>query len=227
MAASDSEKVTVLIVEDHPVSLDGLIGYIRTAPDIVIVGTADEGSEAVALVREFVPDVVIVDLFLAQSQLDGIEITRAIRELSPSTQVLVVTAYDDDALILGALGAGAMGYLLKTSTSADLLDAIRDVARRQPVLHPRVFDKLMSVLRPSHDDLQSGSPRAPQLTEREWDVVTLISQGCSNKDIAERLVISEKTVKVHVSNILQKLHLTNRVEVRYWVLSQSSSSDTT
>lgn len=226
MATSGSEEVTVLIVEDHPVSLDGLIGYIRTAPDIVIVGNANEGSEAVALVQELVPDVVIVDLVLAQSQLDGIEVTRAIRELSPSTQVLVVTAYDDDALILGALGAGAMGYLLKTSTSVDLLDAIRNVARRQPVLHPRVFEKLTHVLRASHGDLQSGSPTPPQLTNRERDVVTLISQGCSNKEIAERLVISEKTAKVHVSNILQKLHLTNRVEVRYWALNQSSSTDT-
>jgi NarL family two-component system response regulator LiaR len=217
MSNNNGDTITVLLVEDHPVSLNGLRSYLQTSPDFHVVGETGDADEAIRLTQDHAPDVAIIDLVLSQSEMDGVELTQVVREISPNTQVLILTAYDDDAYILGALTSGAMGYLLKTSTSYDLLDAVRAVARRQPVLHPRVYAKLTGYL-----SLPEGvdSPSVPKISSREHDVVALIEQGLSNKEIADRLVISEKTVKAHVSNILQKLHFSSRREVRLWALNQ-------
>ena len=221
MCEPQPSPITVLVVEDHPVVLDGLRGYLQTAADIQVVGHTSDGQEAVALVQEHVPDVVILDMVLDGSEMNGLETICQLREASPNTQVLVLSAYQDDHLVFPAIQAGAMGYLLKTSPSHDILDAVRAVARRQPVLHPRIYEKLADFLSHASEGLLADS-KQPQLTNREWEVLTLVAQNLSNKEIAEALVISEKTVKTHVSNILQKLHLSDRHQAGWWAMQQSA-----
>jgi DNA-binding NarL/FixJ family response regulator len=215
--------ITVVAVDDHPMTLDALDGYLRTADDIEIVATTADGEEAVDLVGEWVPDVVLMDLRLDGSEIDGVEATRRITAISPSTQVLALSAYDGDRYVFPALKAGAMGYILKTASTDKILDAIRSVARRQPFLDPRIYDKLRSFLGQMGDISLSES--RPHLTPREEEVLDLLAQGMSNQEIADELFISIKTVKTHVSNILQKLHLSDRTQARYWALQRSPDEE--
>ena len=214
--------ISVIIVDDHPMTLDGLAGYVGTASDMKVVACTGDGKEAVDLVEEQVPDVVLMDLELKYSEIDGIEATRLITEASPSTQVLAVTAHDEDAYVFPALAAGAMGYVLKNASCDEILNAIRSVARRQPFLDRRIYEKLRQFLVQTGDGALSAES-APGLTAREQEVLGLLAEGLSNQEIAERLVVSVKTVKTHVSNILQKLHLSNRTQVRYWALQHSAT----
>jgi NarL family two-component system response regulator LiaR len=216
--------ISVLVVDDHPMALDALTGYLETADDMEVVACTGDGDEAVTLVQEKVPDVVLMDLVLDGSEIDGIEATRHITNVSPNTQVLALSAYDDDRHVFPALKAGAMGYVLKTASPGDILDAIRAVARRQPFLDRRIYEKLRQFLAQVRDDAWLPEP-CPQLTPREQEVLDLLAEGLSNKEIAERLVISVKTVKTHVSNILQKLHLTDRTQVRYWAMQQGMTDE--
>jgi len=224
MCDCQTDQITVLIVEDHPVVRDGLVGYINTAKDMKVIGQTADGEEGVTLVIEQVPDVVLMDVVLEKSEITGSEATRRITSLCPNTQVLVLSAFDDDDKVFPTLKAGAMGYLLKTSSSAQILDAIRQVVRRQPYLDQRVYRKLTDYLVVSG---KGGDPTElkPRLTPRESEVLPLLARGLSNKDIAEQLFISVKTVKTHVSNILQKLHLTDRTQVRYWAIQQGIAKE--
>ena len=201
--------------------LDALTNYLETADDIEVVACTGDGEEAVSLVQEKVPDVVLMDLVLDDSEIDGIEATRRITGVSPSTQVLALSAYDEDKYVFPALKAGAMGYALKTASSGEILDAIRSVARRQPFLDRRIYDKLRRFLAQVREEVLLPEPH-PRLTPREQEVLDLLAEGLSNQAIADRLFVSIKTVKTHVSNTLQKLHLSDRTQARFWALQRKA-----
>lgn len=224
MCDCQTDYITVLIVEDHPVVRDGLVGYINTAEDMEVIGQTADGEKAVALATDLVPDVVLMDIVLDESEITGAEATLRITSLCPNTQVLALSAFDDDDKVFPTLKAGAMGYLLKTSSSAQILDAIRQVARRQPYLDQRIYRKLTDYLVITRGGIAPGELK-PRLTPREKEVLPLLAQGLSNQAIADQLVISIKTVKTHVSNILQKLHLPDRIQVRYWAIQQGITGE--
>lgn len=207
------EKISVLIADDHPVVRQGLRTFLELLPDVELVGEATDGEEAVSKVQELLPDVVLMDLVMPQ--LDGIEAIRRIRTVSPSTQVLVLTSFADDEKVLSAVKAGAAGYLLKDVQPQELAEAVRAVNRGEAQLHPTVAAKLMQEIS------QGGRPAEQELlTGRELEVLRLIARGLSNKLIARELVLSEKTVKTHVSNILSKLHLADRTQAALYAVKQ-------
>lgn len=202
-----SEGITVLVVDDHAVVRQGVRAFLTAQPDLVVVGTAASGEEALRLVAEHAPDVVLVDLVMPG--MDGVETTRRLRQLSPRTRVLILTSYDQDEHIFPAIRAGALSYLLKEIGPEELVEAIRRAARGEAVLHPRVAARVVQELHGTRKD----QPNAfADLSERELEVLRQIADGLSNEEIAERLIISEKTVKSHVSNILAKLHVADRTQ---------------
>lgn len=208
------EKIGVLIVDDHRVVRQGLRDFLELQDDIEIVGEAASGEEGVKIARDMLPDVVLQDLVLPG--IDGVEATRQIKAVSPSTRVIVLTSFADGDKVFPAIKAGAISYLLKDVQPEELARAIRAAQRNEAVLHPEVASKLMKEFnapRPSENQVE-------QLTEREMDVLRLIARGKSNKEIADALIISEKTVKTHVSNILSKLHLADRTQAAIYALRQ-------
>ena len=209
-----TDAIRVLIVDDHAVVRQGLRAFLQTQDDVEIAGEAADGDEAIRQVRELVPDVVLMDLVMPK--LDGIAAIREMRALSPSTKVLVLTSFADDDKVFAAVKAGAAGYLLKDIRPQELGDAIRTVYRGEALLHPTVAAKLMQEL------AQSGRRQASpdSLTDRELDVLRLIARGMSNKEIALELGVAEKTVKTHVSNILQKLHLADRTQAALYAVRE-------
>ena len=192
--------VTVLIVDDHAIVRHGLRTYLGAQAGLLVVGEAASGEEAVRLVAELVPDVVLLDLVLPG--LDGIETTRQVRRTSPSTRVIVLTSFADDELVVRALRAGALSYLLKEAHPGEVAAAVRRAARGEAVIHPSVASRLLG----------EGAAGPDELSERELQVLRLIAAGRSNAAIAGELQISEQTVKKHVSNILGKLHLADRTQ---------------
>ncbi len=206
------EPITVLIVDDHAVVRQGIRAFLETQDDIQVVAEAASGEEALACAARHAPDVVLMDLVMPG--MDGVQATREIKRISPRSQVIVLTSYHDDEHIFPAIRAGALSYLLKDVAPADLLDAVRRAARGEAVLHPRVAARLMQELR-AEERREPADPKPSafaDLTEREIEVLRLIAEGLSNAEIAARLVISERTVKSHVSNILSKLHLADRTQ---------------
>lgn len=199
--------ITVLLVDDHAIVRSGVRSYLDTQPDIKVIGEAGSGVEAVQLAQELVPDVVLMDLMMPE--MDGVEATWRLRRISPRSQVIVLTSYHEDTHIFPAVKAGALSYLLKDIAPSELADAVRAAARGEAVLHPRIAARVLQELRGDHSD-----PVNPfsSLSEREQEVLRLIAEGLSNAQIAEKLVLSEKTVKGHVSNILSKLHLSDRTQ---------------
>ena len=208
------DPISVLLIDDHRVVRQGLHDFLELQDDIEVVGEAPSGEEGMQLARELLPDVVLMDLVMPG--MDGVETTRRVKQVSPSSRVIVLTSFADDDKVFPAIKAGAISYLLKDISPEDLAHAIRAAQRNEAVLHPEVAAKLMQ---------EFSSPRgaeAPveQLTEREMDVLRLIARGKSNKEIADTLIISEKTVKTHVSNILSKLHLADRTQAAIYALRQ-------
>ncbi len=208
------EPISVFLVDDHQVVRQGLRDFLELQDGIDVVGEASSGIEAVQFVKQLLPDVVIMDLVMPE--IDGVEATRRVKAISPSTQVIVLTSFADDDKVFPAIKAGAISYLLKDVSPLDLARAVRAAKRGEAVLHPEVAAKLMQ---------EFSTPRAPEneaesLTEREMDVLRLIARGHSNREIAEALIISEKTVKTHVSNILSKLHLADRTQAAIYALRQ-------
>jgi NarL family two-component system response regulator LiaR len=202
-----TESITVLIVDDHAVVRQGVRGYLEAQPDISITGEAASGEEAVRLAADQVPDVVLMDLLMPG--MDGVEATRRVRRVSPRSQVVVLTSYHEDVHIFPAIKAGALSYLLKDVGPEELAGAVRAAARGEAILHPHVATRVMQELRGTRREVPN--PFA-ELTDRELEVMHLIAEGLSNALIAERLVLSEKTVKGYVSNILSKLHLADRTQ---------------
>jgi NarL family two-component system response regulator LiaR len=185
----------------------GVRAYLESQPDFEVVGEAGSGAEAVELAEALAPDVVLMDL--AMPGMDGIEATDRIRRVSPRSQVVVLTSYHDDAHIFPAVKAGALSYLLKDAPPEKVAEAVRAAARGEATLHPRVAARVLSEVRGQQD--AAPNPFL-DLTEREQEVLRLIADGQPNERIAEGLVLSEKTVKGHVSNILSKLHLADRTQ---------------
>ena len=209
-----NDQITVFIVDDHDVVRKGLRFYLNARPDITIVGEAGDAQTAVAGVTEHVPDVVLMDLVLplqpgAQpSDQGGVQATRQIRQSSPRTQVVVLTSYARDELLFSAIKAGALSYLLKDADAETVLHAIHAASRGEAILHPRIARRLMAEVRTS---AKRREPAA-DLTAREMEVLQQIAQGRSNAKIAAELFITERTVKAHVSNLLSKLHLSDRTQ---------------
>jgi two-component system, NarL family, response regulator LiaR len=205
--------ITVLIVDDHAVVRQGLRTFLDLQPDIKVVGEAADGTEALAQAQALLPDIILMDLVMPNQ--DGVSATRAITSAVPSSKVLVLTSFSEDEKVFASIKAGAHGYLMKDVLPPELVKAIRTVYRGEAQLHPEIARKLMN-------EFSTPVPTAPKhdLTERELDVLRLIAQGKSNKGIAEDLILSEKTVKTHVSNILQKLHLSDRTQAAVYALKQ-------
>ena len=204
---SDPGTLTLVVVDDHELVRHGVCAFLDAQPDLVVVGEAATGKEALALAEELVPDVVLMDLLMPG--IDGIETTRLLKQVSPRTQVVVLTSHHDDAHVFPALRAGAISYVLKSIGPAELAATVRRAARGEPTLHPRVALRLMQDVR---GDDEHGAGAVAELTPREMEVLKLIAEGLANADIAERLGVAEKTVKGHVSNVLSKLHLADRTQ---------------
>lgn len=196
------DPIRVLIVDDHAIVREGLRAFLQLQPDIEVVGEADGGDAAVLEASRVEPDVVLMDLLMPDGS--GIEAIRRLREAQPGSRVLVLTSYIDDAQVFSAIQAGAAGYQLKDIQPDDLAQAIRDVHSGRPALHSEAQARLM------HRAVEP--PAGTTLTPRERDVLKLLAEGFANKEIARRLFVSEKTVKTHVSSILQKLGVQDRTQ---------------
>ena len=208
------EAISVLLVDDHRVVRQGLCDFLELQEGIEVVAEAGSGEEGVQLAQELLPDVVLMDLVMPG--IDGVEATRRIKAVSPSSQVIVLTSFIDDDKVFPAIKAGAISYLLKDVQPEELARAIHAAQRGEAVLHPEVAAKLMH----EFTSPQPADNPVEQLTEREMDVLRQIARGKSNKEIADALIISEKTVKTHVSNILSKLHLADRTQAAIYALRQ-------
>ncbi len=205
-------RIRILIADDQPLFREGLCTLLGTIDDFEVVGTAEDGAHALRLATLYHPDVVLMDLRMPV--MDGVSATRRLRAESPEAQIVVLTTFDDDDSILDAVRAGALGYLLKDTASDELANAVRRAAKGESILTPRVATRLMR-----HVARQSSSPSTPvtnarvieELTTREREILALLARGASNKDIARSLNVAEGTVKNHVSSILAKLNVNDRL----------------
>lgn len=206
------EPIRLVLVDDHRVVRRGLRSFLEAFPDITIVGEASSGEEVLEKIEGWLPEVVVMDL-LMPGGIDGIEATRRIRSISPRTQVVVLTAYADDARVVAALRAGAIGYVRKEADAEILLAAVRAASRGQSMLDPAIAGSVLQ-------DLLSSTQIGDDLTEREMEVLRLLAHGRTNREIAEELVVGAETVKTHVGNILAKLHLAHRTQAVIHALKQ-------
>ena len=199
--------ITLVIVDDHALVRRGIRAFLETQPDLEVCGEAASGLDAVKLAIEKAPDVILMDLIMPE--LDGIEATRQIKQASPRSQVIILTSYHEDQHIFPAIRAGALSYLLKDIRPEELAEAVRKAAAGEAILHPQVAARLVQEMQGNRQE-----PAGPfaELSERELEVLHLVAAGLSNMEIAEKLVVSDKTVKSHVSNILAKLHLADRTQ---------------
>jgi DNA-binding NarL/FixJ family response regulator len=200
-------SIRILVIDDHPVVRDGLIAMLETQPDFVIVGEGASGKDALIQAQQLTPDVILLDLEMPE--MDGVEALQALRQASPDVCVIVFTAFDTDDRIVTAIQAGAKGYLLKGAPRNDIFKAIRVVSAGGSLLEPLVASKILQHLSAPE---RTPPPLIESLTERENDVLELLAQGRKNREIAEQLFITERTVKFHVSAILGKLGASNRTE---------------
>jgi len=203
------ESVKVLIAEDHVITRQGMRSLLEKEGDLTVIAEAGDGKKAVEMVIEAEPDVVVMDI--AMPEVNGIEATRQIKALRPATAVLILSAYDDDEYVFGLLEAGAAGYLLKTANGDELVNAIRAVNRGEPVLDPIILRKVIDRFRFRERGTDVDKP-AEQLSERELDVLKRAARGMSNKEVADELHLSKRTVEGHLRTIFNKLGVGSRTE---------------
>jgi two-component system, NarL family, response regulator LiaR len=201
------DAIRVVLVDDHNMVRIGLKAYFSTLSDILVVGEAGTGEEAVRLAADLSPDVILMDLIMPG--MDGVEATRQVKKVSPHTQMIVLTSYHEDEHIFPAIRAGALSYVLKDIDPDDLADAVRRAHAGEAVLNPRVATRMVKELGGIRQETINPFQ---ELTNRELEVLKRIASGMNNHEIAEALVISEKTVKTHITNILTKLHLSDRTQ---------------
>jgi NarL family two-component system response regulator LiaR len=210
--------IRVLIVDDHPIVIGGIRAFLEEAEDIQIIGEAHNGIMAIQAFKQLKPDVTLMDLIMPE--MDGIEAIRLITEDEPEAKILVLTSFITDDKVFPAIKAGAMGFLLKDSEPKELINAIRSVDKGEPTLQPNIARKVLREL---------GRPRAEEpipdpLTDRETEVLRLLAKGLDNQEIAERLFVAEVTVRTHISRILRKLQLANRVQATLFALKKGLTS---
>ena len=218
MTRMSKKKVTVLVVDDHEMVREGLLTFLELHDGIEVVGEASNGREAIEQTQQLSPDVVLMDLVMPE--MDGIVATKQIRDLSPNTKIIALTSFGEDDKVMAAVRAGAAGYLLKNVSPPDLVRAIEDVHRGEAHLQPEIAKKLMGQF---VDQSRNFGPS--ELTERELQVLGLIANGLSNREIATALRIAEKTVKVHVGNILNKLGLADRTQAAIYAIKKGLVPD--
>lgn len=209
-----SESIRVLIADDHQLVRQGFMALLSVKPGVEVVGQAQNGIEAVELAQSLKPDIILMDLLMPKK--NGIEATREIKANNPDIRILIITSFAEDENVYQAIKAGALGYLMKDSSPQELMQAILDVCSGKMSLHPNIALKLIDELnRPTE-----SKPIDDPLTDREIEVLKLVAKGQSNQEIAEKLVVSNRTVGAHVSNILSKLHLANRTQAALYALRQ-------
>lgn len=209
-----SQRIRVFIADDHPIVRRGIRDLLETEGDLELIGEATNGRDAVSEAARLNPDVILMDLVMAP--VDGIEATRQIKEQKPDSKILILTSFATDDKVFPAIKAGALGYLIKDTGPEDLVQAIRQVYRGQPTLHPIIAQKvLVEISQPAE-----SQPTPDPLTEREVEVLKLLAHGLTNQEIADQLVIGVTTVYSHVSNILSKLHLATRTQAALYALRQ-------
>jgi len=202
-------KTKILIADDHPLLCEALCQTLSREPDMEVVGKAGNGEEAVNMASKLKPDIIIMDIIMPK--FDGIEASKRIKSSEPNIAILILTAYDDDSYVLGLLEAGAAGYLLKSARGQDLIEAVRAIRAGESVLHPEIIEKLLKRAMLKSSGILK--PRASELlSEREKEMLKLLATGLGNKEIAQRLNLSLRTVKAHMSNIFTKMNVASRSE---------------
>lgn len=202
-------KTKILVADDHPLVREALIRVFSNQKDMEVVGEAADGEEAIKLASQLKPDVLVMDIMMPK--IDGLQASRKIKQMSPSTAILILTAYDDDSYVLGLLEAGAAGYLMKSARGQDLVEAVRSIRAGESVLHPKIIEKLLRRAVTGPVKVEERKIKEP-LTAREKEMLRLVAAGMSNKEIAERLCLSLRTVKAHLSNIFNKMNVASRSE---------------
>jgi NarL family two-component system response regulator LiaR len=210
----EEKSIRILIADDHPVVRRGLASLIHIKAGMELVGEAADGVEAIEMAHLLRPDVILLDLMMPRK--DGLEAIEEIKQANPEARILVITSFAEDDKVFPAIKAGALGYLLKDSPPDMLIQAIHDVYQGQSSLHPAIARKLIREL----NQPTELPPTEEPLTRREVEVLRLVARGLSNQEIADQLVVTEGTVRIHVSNILNKLHLANRTQAALYALQE-------
>lgn len=210
-----SRPIKILLVDDHAVVRKGLSAILETEADFQVIGEAENGNQAVWKARSLQPDVILMDLVMPEK--DGISAIKDIKKDDPQAKILVITSFAEDEKVFPAIKSGALGYLLKDSSPDELIQAIHEIYQGKASLHPTIARKLIMELK---QDEPKAQPSEQVLTAREVEVLNLIAHGLSNQEIANQLMVSETTVRFHVSNILSKLHLANRTQAVLYALKE-------
>lgn len=218
---TEETKIRVMIVDDHASMRVPLRSLLDDCEDLEVVIDVERGEEALRAVQDHAPDVILLDLVLETSQIDGVEVIKKLRDISPSTQVVVLTAYSDESTVFSALRAGAIGYMLKSCWPNEVIEAIRDAAKGKHHMADAVMKKIMARVQ-SENTIPESTNVESLFTPREREILPLLAKGLSNQQIAEQLFIGRTTVKTHVSNILRKLDLSDRHNVAIKLAQQNT-----